>query len=413
MWSFDVSGAKIACKTGKRKLKCSGEATGCSRCVKQSLACQYSIQKQMGRPKKRVREDEDVGAPGIIETESWTNMHNNQYSFDAGNNTAVASDAVQHCPPPVFPPMDRTPGLFPDLLSANNEHNHYWQTDQLTSVPATATPWPDFSSVSAASSSLSAMPSNFPDMQAYPLSPPNSNPPDTSAQCTCLSYLYLCLSHLSSLSPFPVSQHTLCSLFIAAKTARNVIRCEICPKRFATGMQNVMFLGTLLNVVADTWLRVSQTNAEELGRQAAPAPYAASLMQSSNPLDGWRIWLRQTVRGAVIGGPIDEPGRCQCSDSPDLLSLIKEMEERQRNWHSSETSHPLYQSQQPHCANGQSPTHGSFDVNRSPNYSDGADAQRDACNERDLLCLRIVGSARNVISKFNFEPYEYPDGVVS
>ncbi|RJE24754.1 C6 finger domain protein [Aspergillus sclerotialis] len=178
-------------------------------------------------------------------------------------------------------------------------------------------------------------------------------------------------------------------------------------------MQNVMFLGTLLNVVADTWLRVSQTNAEELGRQAAPAPYVASLMQSSNPLERWRIWLRQTVRSAVIGGPIDEPGRCQCSDSPDLLSLIKEMEERQRKWHSNETSHPLYQSQQPQSANGQSPTRGSFGVNGSPNHLDDADTQGDACNEKDLLCLRVIGSARNVISKFNFEPYEYPDGMVS
>lgn len=365
----------------------------------------------MGRPKKRIREDEDIStSSGVLETESWTNMNDKQFPFDSENNTAVTSDTVQPCHPSYFTPMDRPPGTFPDLLSANNEHNHYWQTEQLTSVPETATPWPDFASVSAASSSLSMMPSDLPEMQTYPLSPPNSDSPDTSAQCTCLSYLYLCLSHLSSLTPFPISQHTLCSLFIASKTARHVIRCEICPKRFATGMQNVMFLGTLLNVIADTWLRVSQTNAEELGRQAAPAPYVASLMQNSNPLERWRAWLRQTVRSAVIGGPIDEAGRSQCSDSPDLLSLIKEMEARQRNWHSSETSHPLHQSQHFQSANGQSPTNDNFGA---IGHWEAADAQRDACNEKDLLCLRVVGSARKVISKFNFEPYEYPDGVVS
>ncbi|EXJ70549.1 uncharacterized protein A1O5_06619 [Cladophialophora psammophila CBS 110553] len=42
----------------KRKLKCSGEPTGCERCVKQNLTCHYSAQKQMGRPRKRQKTDD-------------------------------------------------------------------------------------------------------------------------------------------------------------------------------------------------------------------------------------------------------------------------------------------------------------------------------------------------------------------
>ncbi|KAI9750434.1 MAG: hypothetical protein M4579_006473 [Chaenotheca gracillima] len=42
-----------------RKLKCSGEPSGCSRCVKDALPCRYSEQKQMGRPKKRLRDARD------------------------------------------------------------------------------------------------------------------------------------------------------------------------------------------------------------------------------------------------------------------------------------------------------------------------------------------------------------------
>ncbi|KIW77892.1 hypothetical protein Z517_07725 [Fonsecaea pedrosoi CBS 271.37] len=42
----------------KRKLKCSGEATGCARCIKQALKCRYSAQKQMGRPRKKQKTDD-------------------------------------------------------------------------------------------------------------------------------------------------------------------------------------------------------------------------------------------------------------------------------------------------------------------------------------------------------------------
>lgn len=368
----------------------------------------------MGRPKKRLREDEDIDPAGVSGSNAWTNTNDSQFaSFDVDDNTPTTSEAHQLCSPGFLASMHKTPEIFPQHLYTNNERNDYWQTEQLTSSPPTASPWPDFSSVSAATSNMSLMPSDLPGMQSYPLYPPNSETPDASAQCTCLSYLYLCLSHISSLTEFPISHNTLCSLFLASKTARNVIRCEICPKRFATGMQNVMFLGTLLNVIADTWLRVSQANAEDLGREAAPAPYVASLMQNSNPTESWRAWLRQTVRSAVIGGPIDDLGRSQCSDSPDLLSLIKEFEERQRTWHSNGTSHPLYQSQQSQNLGAQ-PSGGTPNgVDGRRNHLSSFDDGMTARNEGDLLCFQVVGSARNVISKFNFQPYEYPNGVVS
>ena len=46
-------------RSGKRKLKCSGEPGGCTRCIKQRQRCQYSEQKQMGRPRKKQRTSED------------------------------------------------------------------------------------------------------------------------------------------------------------------------------------------------------------------------------------------------------------------------------------------------------------------------------------------------------------------
>jgi hypothetical protein len=160
-------------------------------------------------------------------------------------------------------------------------------------------------------------------------------------------------------------------------------------------MQNVMFTGTLLNVVADAWLRVSKTDAEELGKQAAPPAYVTVINKNSpDPTAAWKEWLRQTVRSGVIGGPADPAGSVACSDSPSLLSLVQEMEARQRMWHLGR--HPLARSDNSYAGPKQSPGTGS-----------------DPRDEQNWLCIRVAKSAREVIAKFEFEPHEYPDGVVS
>jgi hypothetical protein len=165
-------------------------------------------------------------------------------------------------------------------------------------------------------------------------------------------------------------------------------------------MQNVMFTGTLLNVVADAWLRVSQTDAVELGKQAAPPAYACELRKNSpNPTKSWQNWLRETVRRAVIGGPASEAGRIQCSYAPSLLALIKEMEARQRRNHATPCRYPKE-------------AQGSPAGTEHSDSNDSSPASREA-DEKDYLCLRVVGSARDVIARFNFEPCEYPGGVVS
>lgn len=373
-------------------MKCSGEATGCSRCLKQSLVCHYSVQKQMGRPpKKRAREDDNPAQFGLSGSEGWTDSDSSHFT-SLGTDTHVAADPNPFCAPVYASPFS-TPEAYPHLVSTDNNHSHSWQLEHgkfLDPVPATSSPWPDFSSVSAAASNSFTLPPGLPQLQSPPLSPSNSDP--SEPHCTCLSYLYLCLSHLSSLAPFPVSQHTLCSLFIGAKTARAVIRCQACPRKFATGLQNVMFTGTLLNVMGDAWLRVSKADAVELGKQAAPSSYAQAINQNSpDPTESWKEWLRQTVRSGVLGGPSDPAGSVRCSDSPSLLCLIQEMEARQRRWHKS---HPLPPSER---------------VNTPP---ENCEKPYDPQEEQDYLCLRVVNSAKEVIARFKFEPHEYPDGVV-
>ncbi|PWY81805.1 hypothetical protein BO70DRAFT_362237, partial [Aspergillus heteromorphus CBS 117.55] len=360
-----------------RKLKCSGQPAGCSRCVKQGLSCHYSVQKQMGRPpKKRLREDEDDLLP----------------PFTLSGNEPWTSDSdLASLPPLVYESSENTPSSYasepsPHLFFAGGNDNHsgqFFLKKPISTIPATTSPWPDFANVSTSSANLFALPPDLSQMQSNPATS-DSEPPD--GQCPCLSCLYLCLSHLSSLAPFPVSKHTLCSLYIAARTARAVIRCQACPTRFSTGMQNVTFTGTLLTVIADTWLRVFQANAADLGRQATPPAYAATVERSPDPPAGWRDWLQQTVRRGVIGGSYDPAGSPVCAETPSLLALVEEIESRQRRWH---RLNPLPVGER------LLPVPGS----------------KEPFDERDALCLRIIGTARDVIARFNFQPSDYPEGV--
>jgi hypothetical protein len=159
-----------------------------------------------------------------------------------------------------------------------------------------------------------------------------------------------------------------------------------------------MFTGTLLTVVADAWLRVYHSDATELGLQSASPEYVSRVLQSEDPAQAWNTWLRQIVRRSVIGGGLEVDAVTRCSDQPSLLSLITEVENRQRRWHEP-GQHPFngFNPMKP-CAPG------------GPLVSQqSGDHQPD---EKELLCLKVVGSARSVIAKFNFHPSEFPEGVI-
>ncbi|KAL7272827.1 hypothetical protein RUND412_004345 [Rhizina undulata] len=48
-----------------RKLRCSGNDTGCERCIRDAIPCVYSAQKPMGRPRKRRRSEHDDDADPV------------------------------------------------------------------------------------------------------------------------------------------------------------------------------------------------------------------------------------------------------------------------------------------------------------------------------------------------------------
>lgn len=359
------------------------------------------MQKPMGRPpKKRTRtDDEDLDISVQPGNDFWPTPEDTPPgSFRTVADPAAASDAQHLCPQLFWLATEQSPSSqhITDLLVGDENHNSTWRPDRPQNpnlpVPRSSSPWPDFSTVSEASAMPFPLPASLQDLSHFQLTPSSlgsSNSP--SPQCTCLSYLYLCLSHISSIASFPISSHTICSLYIAAKTAQEVIRCEACPKNFATGVQNVMFTGTLLTVVADAWLRVYNSDPAGLAMQAAPPEFVSRALQYPSPEQAWKCWLRQIVRRAVIGGPFGKEAEIPYSNQPDLLSLINEVENRQRRWHEP-GQHPF-------------PENNPFEPGHDHDTA-------QSCSEKEHLCLRVVGSARSVLAKFKFEPHEFTDGVV-
>lgn len=394
------------CIPGARKLKCSGEQSGCRRCVQQSLFCHYSIQKQMGRPPKK-RRTETLEFDGADQLGPSPPIDIISEVEKGWSSAPITPDAVHLFPQKYIgdiPSLDGNKSLAPGSLSE--------PTHRLKPISATAEPWPDFATTSASAGMLS-MDSGFSGVPAS----------DGGPTCPCLSYLYLCLSTISSLNSFSINRETINSLTTAARTAQSVIRCEICPMNFSTGMQNVMMLVTLLNVMADAWYKVSQADGGSLGRELS-SPEFQELIASNDQdtRETWQLWLRQVLRRAVIGVPI-HPSLCPptpASDkTPDLLSLIREMENRQRRWHAEGISWNLDPAKGPSSSCAASsflpnvmPTSSRSTPKPTPSASDeGNIEQQQDIVECEFLCLKFIGTSKQVIQKFGFHPSEYPEGV--
>lgn len=92
---------------GSRKLACSKEADGCARCKREGIVCHYSPQKQMGRPRKRPREEQAT----------------NEGAASAGPTTTTATqeESPNKNPMVSVPPDTEDPGLaFLSFLSGGD-----------------------------------------------------------------------------------------------------------------------------------------------------------------------------------------------------------------------------------------------------------------------------------------------------
>ena len=306
--------------TGKRKLKCSGEPSGCDRCIKLKLTCHFSAQKQMGRPRKRQKANNDpvndeipaesTGAdsrkparrpsppspqpaldPNLTEKETErTNFQNicNAAIAQTVKRSARKAQAVEdRRGPPEF--VCGGPGLESTSSTNTSPYDAPRTPPEGAEVLGTCSisQWPDFTDMTmlplvvqdrnerekpfhVRDNGSMANP-NFSDTtRSTPYSSYLSGmgaDPGTLGQlptvpaCPCLPNLYLTLSTLSALSAFPVSSGMIDTLLNAQRTGRSVIYCPVCPQNMDSGSQNVFMSTMLVIVLADHWHRVKKAGA--------------------------------------------------------------------------------------------------------------------------------------------------------
>ncbi|KAK5120597.1 hypothetical protein LTR85_006253 [Meristemomyces frigidus] len=348
------------------------------------MTCVYSPQKQMGRPKKRQRTDDeqaDAGSGlearrsrGPARQQAWTGARVDGQE-DIGASAALVRDALAYFAPagsdlqPWLPPAD-----WPMPIPIPHEHALPSLTpDSSSNSPPTINLPPELRSASHSHSH----PSNNTHTHT-PAHPPNPStqshllhldpslasgtnlgcPPSANPTCACLSTLYLTLSTLQSLSTFafPFALHPLRE---AMSTASEVLACRHCPTKFLNAVQNTHLLGTLLMSIAERFSKVVESIDSEAIRaecsgetkkfRLADLNDASTSSASSHlhhtgglgcagafsidlsPVE-WRGMAKKVVR-AEVHGPSDGNGRTYCP-YPYFTDLTKRMQERQETWHS-------------------------------------------------------------------------------
>lgn len=367
---------------GKRKLKCSGESTGCTRCVKQNLTCHYSIQKQMGRPRKKQKVT-DVSGEGQLPNIDWAEVAMSLENGPSGTDLpvwgelgtldqhpypeAVSNPISSYAPLPTGrlstqPPLsgqlgsssNRTKDVDSDITPQSNSPKTPSFSTIVESFPSTF----DWSGYIDTPMTVTSPPGGK-DSQSYHL-PPSTSPPHPpnhyspveaqpppvtnpsfppAPSCSCLPNLYLTLSTLSTLPSAPINTDTIEHLQSATRTAHAVLYCPICPHTFQSGMQNVMLLSTLLTVIADGWSRILRAPPQDLARGFDIDPTttisSSSVANDSDPANAWteaqesqwKLFAHYLTRQYVFGDApppgIHIPGICPFLPSSTSLSPFK------------------------------------------------------------------------------------------
>ena len=351
--SSESSKRHAACdECRKRKLKCSGDVTGCVRCVKHNLICVYSEQKQMGRPKKRQKTDDTRTTPTNVAAKP-------QQPPDAMIDPSLSAADIERtnfqnvCNAPMAQTVRRSaPSSSQRSSSMNNtppsDHPRTPPDSDIyaPSYPTDYSLWPDFSDTNIPLPVIDGYGTKGFDSSSgsqYSIDP-DANPTYLQSlpsvpDCPCLPNLYLTLSTLSTLPSFPVSSHTMRTLQSAHRTAHSVLYCAICPQKFQSGSQNVMLSGTLLTVLVDQWQRVLKCPSLDL-RKGFGDPTDTSPMHLVPDLE-WRTFAYDLVRHHVFGDrpnptppTLTQSSNTMAGDPIILLSLANAMERRQKQWHS-------------------------------------------------------------------------------
>lgn len=341
----------------------------------------------MGRPKKRLRVDDEDGENVEVNTageQNWeiSNPHELSGLYSGSGllpyplHDATAHDYANDSVPALTPDnsTNNSPPLLnlpPELLNiTSSSHTH---TDSSTRLLL--------------------------DPMLHPSTATNDTnlglPAALLPNCACLSTLYLTLSRLQTLdlrtNPFPFALHPLRE---AVQTASEVLSCPECPRRFISAIQNTQLLGTLIMSIAERFQKVliaisdEATRAEEAGEKkrfrladlntstshlhTGGIGCAAAFHLDLEPAE-WRSLAKKVVR-AEVKGP-SEGNEC-CAY---FLGVVEAMENRQHLWH-------------------QGPMPDDFPKDARTGLPMGG---RNIPKE-DHLCLKLAGYARKLVEVYDW-----------
>ncbi|KAL8766440.1 MAG: hypothetical protein Q9194_006268 [Teloschistes cf. exilis] len=339
------------CLPGTRKVKCSGDSAGCTRCHAEGIKCHYSDKKPMGRPRKRPRESYDP---------------KNQFATDLASMGVGESDL--HGVGDIAAPTGLAPITasdfawdLPSILSQDVVTAGEW--NPLCSPDLIDLPFPNAANVNTATNGSediedSSISSN--------LASSSRSAAAISAPCSCLKELYAMLASFQSLPPlsFPSSRGPLLK---ATSLCRAVVRCPMCPQDYPSALQNLMLLTTLLPLIVHGYAKLLQHIHEQAAQGCAvtfrvgDTSQAASHLHTGTPdcpmgfnieldADEWSAMARKVVKQDVYGN---------AQNMDCLLGVVEELEQRQHIWHvlrpfDSHDPNPGCQYQPPEDESGES-----------------------------------------------------------
>ncbi|CAI4216596.1 unnamed protein product [Parascedosporium putredinis] len=305
------------CRT--RKLACSKEPDGCLRCRREGLACVYSAQKPMGRPKKRRQSELDF-SEGVDRADFWPENH------DAPLPAATSQLATLHTTTTMSSPVTRPKAEKESVHRIFQVIARFLFTQQIScdGIPdpeLAAAAGPDISDAQKLSARLASHP---------------------NVTCPCLSSVYLALDSLNNIAAdIPAA---ICTARATAKIAH----------------ENTMLLSTLLASLSNAYSRLLDT----IDIAAAEARDAGTMLRFSfrplgsvwsdlgsdssasgggggggecllslvinesdlNP-DVWRLAMRAVLRYEIYGFNLDPPPPSLCATDeltvPEHLGLAQ------------------------------------------------------------------------------------------
>ncbi|KAL8926996.1 MAG: hypothetical protein Q9208_002541 [Pyrenodesmia sp. 3 TL-2023] len=293
----------------------------------------------MGRPRKRPREQNQIGYQGDdVAIDEDDPSDSNQ----AGTVGPDVANGYLDLPP--TRPLSTTNGSTMDTSAWNHSYG-------IRPSPRLSGEWDLLQGASMnghgeGSLGQTRLPTaQEPDPTGYSESntgnPTSLHDADTlGVSCSCLNELYLTLGGFQPFPPpsFPLSRGPLTR---ATTLARGVVRCPFCPRDYPTALQNLMLMNTLLLLVTHgyaellTHIEERSVHGERITYRVGDASPANAHLHTGTPdcPMGFNVELESEEWAAVARKVVKQDvfGNAQSIDC--LIGVVEELEQRQHIWH--------------------------------------------------------------------------------